>query len=67
VTEKTKSGIAREGRESQDKPPMMNRLSITTKEDHELHVGSGRGIDMIKRHKTKKRRGVDRMERRHRA
>jgi hypothetical protein len=31
VTEKTKSRTAREGKESQDKPLMMNRLSITPK------------------------------------
>jgi hypothetical protein len=36
-TVKTKSRTAREGRESQDKPLMMNRLNITAKEDDELH------------------------------
>jgi hypothetical protein len=58
VIEKMKSRTAREGRESQDKPLMTNRLSITTKEDDELHVGSRRGIGIIKRRRTKKTCGL---------
>jgi hypothetical protein len=37
VTKKMKCRTAREGKESQDKPLMMNKLSITAKEDDELH------------------------------
>jgi len=58
VKEKTKSHTAREGRESQDKTLMMNRLGITTKEYDEFHVGSGRGIGIIRRCRTKKVFGV---------
>jgi hypothetical protein len=58
VTEKMKSRTAREGRESQDKPLMMNILIITAKEDDELHVGSGRGIGIIKRRRAKNRFGA---------
>jgi hypothetical protein len=48
VTEKTKGCTAREGKESQDKPLMMNKLGITTKEDEELGGLSHRGLGMIK-------------------
>jgi len=37
MTKKMESRIAREGKESQDKPMMMNRISVTTKEDDGLH------------------------------
>jgi hypothetical protein len=37
---------------------MMNRLGITTKEYDEFHVGSGRGIGIIRRCRTKKVFGV---------
>ena len=37
VTEKMKGRTGREGKESQDKPLMTNRLRITAKEDDELH------------------------------
>jgi hypothetical protein len=48
VTEKMKGRTAREGKESQDKPLMMNRLGITTKEDEELGGLSRRGLGVIK-------------------
>jgi hypothetical protein len=34
---KMKCHTAKEGKESQDKPLLMKRLSITTKEDDDLH------------------------------
>jgi hypothetical protein len=37
VTEKTKSRTARERKESQDKPMMTNKLSVTAKEDYGFH------------------------------
>jgi hypothetical protein len=37
MKEKTKSRTTREGKESQDKPLMTNKLRITAKEDDELH------------------------------
>jgi hypothetical protein len=58
MTEKMKSHTVKEGSESEDKPLMTNRLSITTKEDDEFYIGSGRGIEMIKRCRTKKRKGL---------
>jgi hypothetical protein len=58
MTLKTKSRIAREGRESQDKPLMTNKISITSKEDNELHVGYGRGIGIIKRRRRNKIKGL---------
>jgi hypothetical protein len=54
VIENTKSHTAKEGKESQDKTLMMNRLSITTKEYDQFHVGYGRGIGIIRRRRTKK-------------
>jgi hypothetical protein len=55
VTKKMKICTTRDVRESQDKPLMTNIISITTKEDNELHERSSRGLSIIKIHR--KRRG----------
>jgi hypothetical protein len=54
VIEKMKGRTAREGKESQDKPLMMNRLSITAKEDEDLGALSCRVIGVIKTCKIEK-------------
>jgi hypothetical protein len=57
VIEKTKGHAAREGKESQDKPLMTNKLSIIAKEDEDLGALSSRGLGVIKTCRTKKSTG----------